>query len=698
MGLDIWFPLAIYYEDLADAEAHNPALLARIHALRAASGEPRTSANSSWTGDVHDVDRLHFDPAFAWLTDQVGAQALRYLKTLGHDLSRIDVYIQRSWPIIGHRDQRVARHAHHTAHFSAVYYVAAPTEGDGGQLRFLNDHRPNELSGGIGSNNTGGYAESNAFNHQSAVYRPVPGRIVLFPAKQTHSVDANLTDEARVSISYDLVVTSRGTADQGHHEFLMPPPSVWRRVDRSEPAMAIGPRADPRIAAGRTALAALARTAEAADAFVIPPCEGHVLWEPRLLPDCVSAAAWEGCAAELADLPEEDWLRDHSGTVSLWAPPVEPPLFRDAVDRLYGDLRAQDVPLDGASLGPPMLQRREAATLAPFRRAKAHLCAYLRLDRDAEASCELHFAEGGGMALPPGALLLVSGARRHRIAGASHILAFDLDLPALARPDALALRGLQDPDAADRAIFAAITAQPLHMALPTGTLLREKLELLDRRARLRHRHADCPATRRFLLDHAEPGSASAEELALIAGHGRGGGDAGQLAVREAMLTREQCAALIGHLEAHLTAIVADTVDGLPEYQVNLSPAELRALTGEAACRALLDLPQTLGGATMAGPARLDIFVRKYSPETRRYISFHSDRCTVTANIALSDDAAVEGGRLLALHRGRLEQVRRDAGTALLHAGDLVHGVSRIERGARYSLILFFSHDAAAQAA
>jgi len=169
MTLDVWFPLAIYYVDLPDSGQRNPALLERIDELLGTSGEQRTAASASWTGDVHNVDRLHLDPAFDWLTEQVGLHALEYLKQLGHDLAKTDVYVQRSWPVVTRQGQSVARHAHHTAHLSAVYYVSAPDDAAGGQTRFFNDHRPNELCPGIGSAMTNGYAESNALNYASAV-------------------------------------------------------------------------------------------------------------------------------------------------------------------------------------------------------------------------------------------------------------------------------------------------------------------------------------------------------------------------------------------------------------------------------------------------------------------------------------------------------------------------------------------------
>jgi uncharacterized protein (TIGR02466 family) len=703
MGLDVWFPLAIYYEDLPDGAQHNSGFAKRIKDLYAAA-ERRTNATSSWTGDVHDVDRLHLDPAFDWLTDRVGEHALKYLDALGHDLTKTDIYIQRSWPVVAQRGQRVARHAHHTAHLSAVYYVSVPKGDAAGPIRFLNDHRPNEVSVGISSTSTGGYRENNALNYGSALYRPIAGRLLLFPAKQTHEVEPNETDEERISISYDLVVTSRGRAQDGHHEFLMPPPTVWKRIDRSEPEAVAAARAAPAPANGRIELAAASRYSRPPDAFTIPARAGHVLWEPALLAHCSSHAAWKEYAALLAEAPPEDWLRDHSGTILLWQGCRDWRAVQDAVDRLYLHLRQHDIPLDGANLTAPVLQKRVAGAAAPHQRGKAHLCVYLRIDDEA-AECAVEFAEGGSVALTPGAMIVVSGFRRHRLAGASHVIHFQLDLPAVARAEAMQLRPMQAPDVLDSVVFAAVTAQPIGSPLPPARVLFEKIEWLDARARRRNRHEACPAVRRFLVENADPSDAREADLAAIRSHGNVGADPaeadGRLIENVAALDPDQCEALCRFAEAHMTSIVPDTVDDQPEYQVNLSVEDLAELLGREKVDELLKLPEALGApgdlATSDLYERVDIFLRMYSPQSRPYIAFHSDVCSYTVNIALNEDTSFAGGKLLALNGAALTAPSRAVGTALLHAGNLVHGVSKIESGTRYSLIMFFNRRASAAA-
>lgn len=88
----------------------------------------------------------------------------------------------------------------------------------------------------------------------------------------------------------------------------------------------------------------------------------------------------------------------------------------------------------------------------------------------------------------------------------------------------------------------------------------------------------------------------------------------------------------------------------------------------------------------------DAFVRRYSRETRPWIGFHADRAAYTVNMALSSDARHEGGRLVGLVGGRLEVIERSEGEATVHASDLLHAVTCMDAGVRYSLIVFFGQE------
>lgn len=231
MPIDTWFPLAVYYEDLPDAASHNEALLATILQLEQNSGDRRHFPENAWTGDLHGVEQIHADTRFAWIVSQVETHTVRYLKQLGLDLSQVELYIQRAWPTISRHQQEVGAHRHNTAHISAVYYVAVPESGtdQAGCLTFFDDARPNEVSPGLGSDNTDIIAVWNDLNQDQALYEPTEGRLILFPAKQRHSVTMNHTTAMRVSLSFDMVLTAAAGAAAGTYEFLTPPPSQWKK-------------------------------------------------------------------------------------------------------------------------------------------------------------------------------------------------------------------------------------------------------------------------------------------------------------------------------------------------------------------------------------------------------------------------------------------------------------------------------------
>jgi uncharacterized protein (TIGR02466 family) len=230
MPIDTWFPLAVYYEDVADAAHHKASLLQAIHQLQAAGQPHRNVPEMAWTGDLHGVHAVHTDARFAWLVSQVEHHVKQYLQALGIDLTQVQLYIQRAWPVVSHYQQEVGIHCHNTAHISAVYYVSVPMSGsdESGCLTFLDDARLNEVSPGLGSENTDIIATWTPLNQDQALYSPVEGRLIVFPAKQRHGVTLNHTEAERVSVSFDVVLTATAEATAGTYEFLTPPPALWQ--------------------------------------------------------------------------------------------------------------------------------------------------------------------------------------------------------------------------------------------------------------------------------------------------------------------------------------------------------------------------------------------------------------------------------------------------------------------------------------
>ena len=188
---------------------------------------------------------------------------------------------------------------------------------------------------------------------------------------------------------------------------------------------------------------------------------------------------------------------------------------------------------------------------------------------------------------------------------------------------------------------------------------------------------------------------------------------GLLLKRKHTISVQSCAALRALVDAEQD-LTPDSVDGQAQHQLNISTQRLTELIGQEEVVALWRLADELLAAQHAeveararmasmtpedsppeqahddhGGFRVDIFVRRYSRSTRPWIGFHQDVSNVTINLALSDDRDHEGGRLHAIIDGRHGIISREEGEATAHGDDVMHAVSSMRSGVRYSLILFF---------
>merc|ERR1712190_587630 len=72
---------------------------------------------------------------------------------------------------------------------------------------------------------------------------------------------------------------------------------------------------------------------------------------------------------------------------------------------------------------------------------------------------------------------------------------------------------------------------------------------------------------------------------------------------------------------------------------------------------------------------VEIFVRRYTADSRPWNPFHNDSAAFTVNVALGHDTSFEGGRLLACYGGSVRSIIRTEGEATVHSSTLLHGVT-----------------------
>ncbi len=450
---------------------------------------------------------------------------------------------------------------------------------------------------------------------------------------------------------------------------------------------------------------------QAIDDYTLVAHQSHPLWQTQSFLHCVCQADWREYQAVIAQLPQQDWYRDFSGTVGLWFGCEQWQVFKDSLDRVYCYLRDCNLPLNGAKVNHLVLQLRDEHSQSPLLRSKSALNVYVRIDYDSSQSCSLDIQqddqasepEHQSLPIESGMLVIVSGFRRHRISGSGMFIHFQLDLPTQARIETLHNRDFHRDfhrnDLSDAHVFATATALPLSQPQPSAQIVQQKINWLESRNSKSYRHNDSPVVRRYLIDNVDPLNATAQELEQVRSHGLDFNDPNvnkvTLIEDVPVLSNQQCQLLRQYVDEHITSIVPDSVDDHPEYQVNLSPQLLHQLLGADTTQKLVKLPKRLDDSyvpddpdTADKKHQLSIFLRMYSPQTRPYIAFHSDICRYTCVVALNDSREYDGGRFVMIADNRLQIAPWQAGKALLHAGNLIHGVSKLTQGTRYSLVMF----------
>ena len=148
------------------------------------------------------------------------------MKALDLREEKIDLYYQRSWPIIQKKGQSVAKHRHYQSHISLSYYLKMPPNSGG--ISFGMDSCPNEIAPQLFHPQMGEFRrEDTPLNSNRVTLNLEEGQIVIFPSKTLHDTVPSRDSEDRISISADIVMVLKEVANI---EMLMPPLGKWSKI------------------------------------------------------------------------------------------------------------------------------------------------------------------------------------------------------------------------------------------------------------------------------------------------------------------------------------------------------------------------------------------------------------------------------------------------------------------------------------
>ncbi len=218
------FPLSVYISDVTEHASLKERFAAKLKDLPPYKPDSRYA----WTGDVKGHGFIHLDADYQPWLDAMLPHIHRYLELLRLRTEYVDIFFQRSWPVVTKRDQVVAAHNHENAHISLVYYLEKPENAGG--LRLLVNGAPNEIIPNLFSAATAVqpfFIERTPFNSNHVDMDLNEGQVVIFPSKTVHQTIQSESDEDRISLVADIAVMLK--ADSECEKF-MPAFSLWKKL------------------------------------------------------------------------------------------------------------------------------------------------------------------------------------------------------------------------------------------------------------------------------------------------------------------------------------------------------------------------------------------------------------------------------------------------------------------------------------
>lgn len=183
----------------------------------------------SWTGDTQGFEYIFKNEKFSFLLQEVKKIIIKYIKHLGINDNKIEIYMTRSWATVSNGKEKILPHKHKQSHISFAYYLKKNLEDS--NIMFHNEHFQNEIIPGLFTNRSMRAGEVlkeiNLYNARSLEIKVEEDDIVVFPSKALHGTQSNKSNMGRISISGDIVCVAK---DSKLLENMMPPVNNWDKM------------------------------------------------------------------------------------------------------------------------------------------------------------------------------------------------------------------------------------------------------------------------------------------------------------------------------------------------------------------------------------------------------------------------------------------------------------------------------------
>lgn len=192
-----YWPTSIMFTDHPNPTLVNDELEKNIYDWMKQDDGIKKSNRGGWHSDVDMHKRKEFTEIRDWITDQVSRVEKELC--LVEDSQMI---MDNMWANVNRKGDYNQLHTHPKAHISGVYYVRTPSPEQSKiwfyDPRHAYKHHPlnHDSKKIIEERHTNLWAEVH--------FTPQEGRLILFPAYLEHSVDPNMSDNDRISLSFNF--------------------------------------------------------------------------------------------------------------------------------------------------------------------------------------------------------------------------------------------------------------------------------------------------------------------------------------------------------------------------------------------------------------------------------------------------------------------------------------------------------------
>ena len=196
---ELTFSIPIFYHDLKNSNEINRRLKKLILDWR---DEDKGIVKSNVLG-WHSTDDMNIKPQFSFFIDEIN-NLQNEIHLTEEYANNTELRVENMWANINHKYSYNRFHTHPGSLWSGVYYVQSPPNC--GSILFKLVDR--DLYG------TPTYEKDNidrqTHQWQTIEYKPIEGRVILFPSWLGHEVQQNLTDVEgengnRISISFNTI-------------------------------------------------------------------------------------------------------------------------------------------------------------------------------------------------------------------------------------------------------------------------------------------------------------------------------------------------------------------------------------------------------------------------------------------------------------------------------------------------------------